>query len=243
MQNEKAVYEYEFLAMYGDINDNWELSNVGLLRHLQELGGFQTKKIFGSMLTPKGAWILLNWRVKKFKEIRWSETFKIKTWPAMHTSLYSIRNYEVYNEQGEVAAIITTKWVLVDVETKKLVRDIEDVAALYDEAEKMLFEDDFPKLKEPSNIEFSYKHIVQRRDIDTNGHVNNVKYLELAYEALPEDVYKNANFKNIDILYKHSAVLGEEMCIGFDRQVVDGEEQYTVVIKSNDKLNAIIRLS
>ena len=44
-------------------------------------------------------------------------------------------------------------------------------------------------------------------------------------------------------MYKHSAFLGEEMCIGFDRQVVDGEEQYTVVIKSNDKLNAIIRLS
>ena len=29
---------------------------------------------------------------------------------------------------------------------------------------------------------------------------NNVKYLELAYEALPEDVYKNVNFKNIDLL-------------------------------------------
>ena len=243
MQNEKAVYEYEFLAMYGDVNDNWELSNVGLLRHLQELGGFQTKKIFGSMLTPKGAWILLNWRVKKFKAIRWSEKFKVKTWPVKHTSLYSIRNYEVYNEQDEVVAIVSTKWVLMDSETKKLVRDIEEIASLYEEDEKILFEDDFPKLKEPNEIQYSYKHVIQRRDIDTNGHVNNVKYLELAYEALPEDVYANDNFKNIDIMYKHSAFLGEEMSIGFKKDVVDENEEYTIVIKSNEKLNAIIRLS
>lgn len=243
MQEQEAILEYEFLTMYADIDNNLEMTNVSLLRYLQELGGLQTKKIFGGMITPKGVWILLNWKVKRFKEIKWSERFKIKTWPAKHNSVFSIRNYEVYNEAGERVAIASTKWVLMDINTKKLVRDISDVAEKYVEYDKMLFEEDFPKLKEPSDIEYTYKHIVQKRDIDTNGHINNVKYLEIAYEALPNDVYENAKFKNIDIMYKHSAFLGEEMRIGVDQNIVNGKEEYTIVMKSNDKLNAIIRLS
>jgi len=237
MQNENAVLEYEFLSMYSDINDKLEMTNVALIRYLQEMGGLQTKKIFGGMLTPKGVWILLNWRIKRFKEIPWGKTFKIKTWPAISTKLYSIRNYEVYNDKGELVAIASTKWVLMDINTKKLVKDITDVINKYDSDDKMLFEDDFPKLKVPENIEYSYKHIVQRRDIDTNGHVNNTKYLELAYEALPETVYDSCNFKNIDIQYKHSAFLNEDMIIGYDTKIVDNKDEYVVVVKSkaNDK--------
>ena len=44
-------------------------------------------------------------------------------------------------------------------------------------------------------------------------------------------------------MYKHSAFLGDKMHIGFEKQIIDGIEQYTIVIKSNEELNAIIRLS
>lgn len=196
------------------------------------------------MVTPKGVWILLNWKVKKMKSLYWNEKFTIKTWPAKHNGPFSIRNYEVYNSEGELVTIASTKWVIMEPNTQKIVRDIEDVVIEYGEYPKMLFESDMPKLKEPQNIEYNYKHIVERRDIDTNNHVNNVKYLEIAYEALPKDVYDNDKFTNIDIMYKHSAFLNQEMVIGYDKiTTMEETEQYTLVIKSSDKLNAIIRLS
>ena len=142
-----------------------------------------------------------------------------------------------------MATVASTKWVLVDTVTKKIVRDNNDVISKYPEYDKMVFEDDFPKLREPKEIEYTYKHKVQRRDIDVNGHVNNVVYLEIAYEAIPKDVYDNYNFKNIEIVYKHSAFLDEELNVGYVREIVDNKEQYTIVIKTNDKVNAIIRLS
>lgn len=240
---EDAILECNYTVMYDDINDNLEMTNVALLRYLEEPGGIQTKNIFGSMITPKGVWILLNWKVKKFKELYWSEAFRIKTWPAKHNGPFSIRNYEVYNDNNELTAVASTKWVLMDITTKKIVRDMEDIICRYTEYDKMVFEDDFPKLKEPVNLEYTYNHIIQRRDIDTNGHVNNIKYLELAYEALPKEVYDKINFKNIDVMYKHSAFLGEEMNIGFVKQLADNNEEYIVAIKSNNNLNAIIRLS
>lgn len=240
---EDAILECNYTVMYDDINDNLEMTNVALLRYLEEPGGVQTKNIFGSMITPKGAWILLNWRVKKIKELYWSEPFKIKTWPAKHIGPFSIRNYEVYNEKNELTAVASTKWVITDVVTKKIVKDIEDIINKYNEYDKMVFEDNFPKLREPENLEYTYNYAIQRRDIDTNGHVNNIKYLEIAYEALPQEVYEKCNFKNIDVMYKHGAFLGEKMNIGFVKQTIDNVEQYIIVIKVNNKLNAIIRLS
>ena len=242
MQNDQ-ILEYEYVVRFDDMDNERKLSNIALLKYLEEPGGVQTKQIFGSMVTPKGVWILLNWRVKKLKEVAWNEKFKIKTWPAKNNELYCIRNFELYNEKNELATIASTKWVLVDNITKKIVRDVKDIIAKYPEYNKMLFEDDFPKLKEPKDIEYTYNYTVQRHDIDINGHVNNVAYLEIAYEAIPKEVYDNYNFKNIDILYKHSAFLGEELNVGYEREIVDGKEQYTIVIKTNDKVNAIVRLS
>lgn len=242
MENE-AILECNYTVMYDDINNKLEMSNVALIKYLEEPGGVQTKKIFGSMLTPKGAWILLNWRVKKFKELYWNENFKVRTWPAKHIGPFSIRNYEVYNDKNELTAIATTKWVIMDIKEKKMVRNIDDVANRYNEWDKMVFEDDFPRLKEPKDIEYTHKYIVQRRDIDTNEHVNNVKYLEFAYEVLPKEIYDNVSFKNIDIMYRQALMLGEEVSIGCQKQSTDNGEEYIIALKSNDKINAIIRLS
>ena len=245
MQNGEInpVLECEYVVRFDDMDNERKLSNIALLKYLEEPGGVQTKQIFGSMITPKGVWILLAWRVKKLKEITWNEKFRIKTWPAKNNGLYSIRNFELYNENNELATIASTKWVLVDPVTKKIVRDTSDIISKYPEYNKMLFEDDFPKLKEPKNIEYTYEHTVQRRDIDVNGHVNNVTYLEIAYEAIPKDVYDNYNFKNIEIVYKHSAFLGENLNVGYIRESIDGKEQFTIAIKTGDKINAIIRLN
>lgn len=243
MQKQEAIFENEYSVMYTDIDNNLEITDIAILKYLQEIGIFQTQEIFGSMITPKGVWVLLNWKIKKLKTLHWNEKFKLRTWAAKHTGPFAIRNYEIYNEQNELIVIASSKWVLMDVVTKKMVRNIEDIISKYIEYDKMVFDDDISKLKEPENLEYTYNYIVQKRDIDTNGHVNNTKYLEIAYEALPETSYDKYSFKNIEVMYKHSAFLGDKMHIGFEKQIIDGIEQYTIVIKSNEELNAIIRLS
>ena len=45
-------------------------------------------------------------------------------------------------------------------------------------------------------------YLIQRRDIDINGHLHNVSYLEVALEAVPEDIYKNVDFNYIKLNIK-----------------------------------------
>ncbi len=55
------------------------------------------------------------------------------------------------------------------------------------------------------------EYTTTRRDIDLNGHMHNLYYLDLAYEALPEDVYAKRPYDNIQIQYKKEIKYGEKL--------------------------------
>ena len=74
-----------------------------------------------------------------------------------------------------------------------------------------------------------------------NKHMHNLYYLDLAYEALPEDVYENERpFNNVRIMYKKEIKLGDTVNCKYTYQ----NGMHIVVIKSGDdkNLHAIIEL-
>ena len=70
--------------------------------------------------------------------------------------------------------------------------------------------------------------------------MHNLNYLDLAYEALPEEVYFNQEFNNIEIMYKTAIKLGDiSKCLySFE------DNKHIVCIKSPDNtiLHCIINL-
>ncbi len=49
-----------------------------------------------------------------------------------------------------------------------------------------------------------------RKDIDINKHMHNLYYLDLAYEALPDEIYNKRPFDYVRITYKKEIKLGEK---------------------------------
>ena len=73
----------------------------------------------------------------------------------------------------------------------------------YKPEEKSVFLDEkLDKIKIPTKFISNIKYKVIRKDIDLNKHMHNLYYLDLAYEALPEDVYAKRPFDNVRITYK-----------------------------------------
>lgn len=98
-------------------------------------------------------------------------------------------------------------------------------------------EDEIEKLKETDNMEKVYEYTSTRRDIDANHHVNNVVYLEFAYNAFPKDL--DLNFSNFEIFYKKQIKLGETVSIFYS----NNDNIHTISIKSQDEktLHAILK--
>ncbi len=235
------IYEQKFKIFLSDIGSSNSIMPTGILKMLQEIGGLHSS-VFGLGLNdfPKTgfAWIVLNWKIKFFKFPCWNTTLDIKTWSRGNNGLYWFRDYEIY-DNDELVALASSKWVLYDSLKNTIVR-VKENSIKFDPYDRRVFNSDFAKLKEPNFYDSTFEYTVLRKDIDTNHHVNNINYLYLALEALPIDVY-NKNISEIDIMYKHSARLGDKIICKY-KKISDNEHIVTMKSKDDSLLYSIVRL-
>ena len=101
-------------------------------------------------------------------------------------------------------------------------------------------ENSLDKVKIPEEFSNTIKYEVIRKDIDINKHMHNLYYLDLAYEALPDEIYNKRPFDYVRITYKKEIKLGEKV----NCKYVEQDGKYVIVIKSEDEtvIHAIVEL-
>lgn len=239
------IYTKKFEVSFSDINENNELSNKGILRMMQEIAGLHSSSLgYGLNDAPKTgfAWLLLNWKLKVFSRPKWKETLTANTWSKSMNPLFAYRDIEIFDDNNNLVAVGSSKWILFDINKQSLCKIPPEVKEKFPNVDKSVFNEKFvEKLKEPENSNFVYEYTIQRRDIDTNHHVNNLNYLDYAYQALPEDIYFSMDFSNVEIMYKHEAKLGDTVSVFYSDTE---EDEYIITIKDEKKKNihAIIKL-
>ena len=66
---------------------------------------------------------------------------------------------------------------------------------------------------------------VTRRDTDTNGHANNVKYLEWAMDDVPDEIYDGMSLADVRIVYRKECVRGDIVEVKtYVKALPDGKE-------------------
>lgn len=150
------------------------------------------------------AWILRTMNVTVDRYPSFGEQLEIATWTTGFDRIFGNRSFEVLDSEGKRVAAAASHWAFVNMTDGKPVRIIDEVARLYGEDQRFVAE---YKRNGPELIEctFSGEYRVLKRDIDTNGHVNNVKYIEIASEYLPE----GAKPKGMQVIYRRSAYYGD----------------------------------
>lgn len=237
---------YEFNIEYSDITKNNALSTKGMLRIMQEVAGLASSKVgYGLNDIPKTnvTWLLLNWKLEMIKRPIWNSKIKIVTWPRETSRLSSFRDFEVYDEKEEIIAKASSKWILINTDLHKLTPITEKMIQEYDCLEEAVFDEPFnAKLKEPKEYDSSTVYRIERRDIDSNNHVNNLCYLDFAYQVLPEHIYEKELdcLNHVEIMYKKEIRAGDEVVFFYKEQ----DKKHIITIKSKDEkiLHSIIYL-
>lgn len=238
-----AIFEHTFEFNIRDINKRIELTNKAILGIFEDIGGYQSDSVgYGLNNIEKThlSWVLLHWKMKVLKNIKYGNKIHVKTWSRGAKRACCFRDYEIYNEKGELCVIGTSKWTLIHLE-KGLMRFTDELVEKYQTEDKYVFENfNFDKLKEPENNIFAFEYTVQRRDIDINNHMHNLCYLDLAYESLPQEIYENIYFNNVEIMYKSGAFLGDKLKCFYSKE----DNNYIITIKNYEEttLHAIIKL-
>ncbi len=239
-----AIFEHDFDFNIRDIDKNTELTNKAILGFFEDIGGYQSD-IAGYGLKDiektKLSWVLLHWKIKVLKRMKYGDEIHVKTWSRGAIRACCYRDFEIFNSKGELCVIATSRWALIHLE-KGLMRLTNELVEKYQTEDKCVFESfTFDKLKEPENSLLTFKYTIQRRDIDINNHMHNLCYLDLAYEALPKEVYENSSFDNVEIMYKSGAFFGDNLKCFYAQE----NDEHFVTIKSDDEktLHAIIKMS
>lgn len=236
------IYENTYTIQVCDVNETNLITNYGILRILQESACAHSDLLGISpnhfKETPY-AWLILNWKLNVYSHPNWNTKVHVKTWPSKFDKLYAYRDFEMHSENGDLIAKATSKWVLVNAFTHSIERAPEKVLSAFKPYEVSLFDEPLNKLKEPSNYQFSSPYTILRSDLDANNHANNLIYLRLALNILPENVY-NSDIKDIEIYYKMQCKLGDEIVCMYSFE----NDEHIVTIKSKDlsTLHCIVKI-
>lgn len=226
-------YKQIFLVGYGEVDEHNYLKISSLLNFLQDIATMHSKTLgYGtSECMEMGiGWLLMSWHLKMYTYPKGDTNIEIRTWSRGIKRIHAGRAYEFYDEDGKLLGEADSVWALANVRERKLIRPSQEMVEVYKAIERMPFENEKVKIQEPQTIDNQIKLKVQRRDIDTNMHCNNTKYIEYALEAIPEEVYLNKHIEEMEIVYAKQLVYNDEIIV---TNTKISEDEYTNKILNN----------
>ena len=150
------------------------------------------------------AWVLSRLHFHFGNPPKWRDDVTLYTWHKGADGLFYLRDFYLTNPQGERLVTCTSSWVVIDEQTRRLVRPEELQDKLSTSCVDDAIAERAPKVAMPRGAEPepASEHVVLYSDIDIIGHTNNARYMVWAMDCLDyetvsarrvRDVYVNFN--------------------------------------------------
>ena len=238
--------EREFYIGLSDLINGNKLKNTSLLSFLEDMGGIHSSMVGNGLYDierTKQSWILLSWKVKLNKRPMYADEIKIKTWSRKMDKLYAYRDYEIFDKDNNQIGVATSRWILIDIDSRKILKLDESLEKLYTKEDIDItgINTNFGKIKEPECYTNETEFKITKNLIDINNHVHNLYYMDIASEVIPEDILRNNDLNDFEVMYKKEIMKDEIIKCLF----TEIEDSYIVAIKSLDEsiLHAIIKFN
>ena len=223
------MFSYTYETRYGDYRNFEEIKKSAILDIVQDVAIKHSQSLGYGLLALRD--MGLAWFLQGIK-VRFEKPVSILRPVTAQTAVKDMRGFIsdrgcILTQDSEVVGKTVAAWFLIDTKTMKLQRIPEAMTNAYGTHN---FGDPF----------FTYKKIapckdapivgsikISNKDIDTNKHLNNQKGAELLMDALPYDF----NFTDMNVLYKASTYLGDELEV-CRKEIENG---YYVHMQTKDK--------
>ena len=217
-------------SSYFDMNDR--LSAKSFLNLFQDVAGVNAVEIgvgYEDMLKKNLYWILSRVKFDVFKMPVPNQTVIVETWPHEKGRIDFDRDFKILSEDGEVLVIGTSKWCVIDTETRSLQRT-DNVNYVGEICPDVNYQEKFGKIMLPQEDAFQevFTHTVRFSDLDHNKHMNNTNYALLASNATTKQ-----NFSHFEINFLSECVIGDNIVVSLAK-TDDGE---FVIGKNGDKVS------
>ena len=207
----------DYLVHYYEIGRNHRLTLPALMHYFEDIATLnsEAKGLPLDYYWKTGqVFLLLKWDIAIRSWPRFNESVRIETHPTSFKKFLANRKYAVYTADNNLIAEARSVWIFANIKTKKPVRvpaEIFEAFGIPPESEAQF--DPLEELPEIADFPSAIPILVGKRDLDNNGHVNNVRYVEWALESLPEDFARDRTISRVKIHYKKELREGNEAAL------------------------------
>jgi medium-chain acyl-[acyl-carrier-protein] hydrolase len=176
-------------------------------------------------------WVLSKFALSIARIPRWGDQVAIESWWKGNEKLYAKRDFVVVSPEGERFASATTAWLVLDGETRRPIRMSEMVFPWKPGRSEM--ETNLKKVEQLAAGETRARFRAAFSDIDVNGHVTAMRYLQWIMDSHPLDTLETAQPRTLDVSFLGEGAVNDELEVKAEQR--DGFELCSVVRTSDTK--------
>ena len=146
------------------------------------------------------------------------ETITVETWPMPTTRVAYPRNVVAFDQDGNELFRSISIWVLMDTVTRAMIlpgKSGVEVSGILQGSEL-----EMPASIPPAGLMGGQSRQVRFTDLDINGHMNNCRYLDWAWDLLPSHFHKDRTLQAFTLGYLSEAREGDSL----QQQLETGED-------------------
>ncbi len=237
-----SVFYKEYTVRTYEVDFKGRLNPVVLSFLLQETASHHAATAsvdIKDLLKMDKTWMLSRIKIKILDLPVWKETIRVYTWPVTVKGLFAVRDFVVVNMNGDVIALSTSSWLIVDTLRRRPVRVnnyinkmklLPEIRAI----EEFIIKPDFDD-RDLNYVETG-KSEVYFSDIDINSHLTSMKYIEKLLDNFRNEVRKKGELKELTVFYNSEAVLDDKLAI-YTASADDEYNFYHKIERCNDGKN------
>ncbi len=246
------VGRYEFLSepFHCDYSSHLFMGHLG--NHLLNAADFHSNdRGYGmNYLMPRHkTWVLSRLAIEMKEMPRSYDKFFVETWVENAMKYFTARDFKICGEAADgeekVYGYGKSVWAMIDTETRQPV----DIFSINDGLIKEYIDEEkecpiaaSSRVKMSAGAKFVRSIDTYYNDVDVNGHINSVKYIEHILDLFDIDYYKTHFLQRFEIAYVAESHQGDKL--NFYKEDLNDDEyciKITKVCKNNAEEVEVVR--
>ena len=184
------MYEFDSRVRYSETDAQGRMTWLALMDYFQDCSVFHSEAVNLGVevwTDAQKAWILSSWQICLNRMPRLGEQITTQTWAYGMKGFYGYRNFSMNGRDGERMAYANSVWVLMDTKKGIPVRVTKEISDAYGLDPQLPMQCSERKIMLPEKYEEKDSLVVPSYFIDTNHHMNNTRYVQVAMEYVPKE--------------------------------------------------------
>lgn len=238
MSEENRIGTYQFVAEPFHVDFNGRLTMGVLGNHLLNCAGFHANdRGFGiaTLNEDNYTWVLSRLAIELDEMPYQYENFSVQTWVENVYRLFTDRNFAIIDKDGKKIGYARSVWAMINLNTRKPA----DLLTLHGGSIVNYVCDEPCPIEKPSRIKVTSDQSIatltaKYSDIDINGHVNSIRYIEHILDLFPIELYKTKRIRRFEMVYVAESYFGDELSFFCDE--VNANEFHVEVKKNGNEV-------